>query len=66
MVNKEIVKKNYDRGLWSIEMLNSLVGKNKLTAGEFEEITGQPYGGTVHSVATAELDAAYKEGVNAV
>lgn len=66
MTNKEIAQKNFTRGLWTVEMLNSLVQKNKLTAGEFEEITGQPYGGAVQSVATAELDAAYKEGVNAV
>ena len=45
MTNKEIAQKNFTRGLWTVEMLNSLVQKEKLSKAEFEEITGQAYTG---------------------
>lgn len=38
-----MAKKNYERGLWTIEMLDRLVDIGKLTAIEFKEITGQDY-----------------------
>ena len=43
MTVKEMAKKNYERGLWTIEMLDRLVDIGKLTAIEFKEITGQDY-----------------------
>jgi hypothetical protein len=45
MTTKELAKKNYDRGLWSREMLKALVAKTALsfTAADFEEITGEAY-----------------------
>lgn len=43
MTVKEMAKKNYDRGLWTIEMLDRLVEIGKLTQIEFKEITGEDY-----------------------
>ena len=43
MTTKDIAKKNFDRGLWSIEMLVKLVNKGKLTSAEYEEIVGSVY-----------------------
>ncbi len=34
---------NFKRGLWSGDMLRALVTRGKLTAEEFEEITGNEY-----------------------
>lgn len=38
----DLAKKNYGR-TWTIEMLVALVGKNKLTPEQYEEITGEVY-----------------------
>lgn len=43
MTTKEMAQKNYNRGLWSIEMLVKLVNKGKLTSSEYEEIVGSVY-----------------------
>ena len=43
MTTKDIAKKNFDRGLWSVEMLVKLVNKGKLTSSEYEEIVGSAY-----------------------
>jgi hypothetical protein len=43
MTIKEMAKKNYERGLWTIEMLDKLVAVGKLTAIEFKEITGKDF-----------------------
>ncbi len=43
MTTQEMAKKNFDRGLWTIEMLHRLVEVGKLTAIEFREITGQDF-----------------------
>lgn len=36
---KDLAKKNYDRGLWTVEMLSALVEKGKLTEADYLEIT---------------------------
>lgn len=36
-------KFNYRHGLWNEERLRALVSAGRLTAEEFEEITGKPY-----------------------
>lgn len=41
----EKVKKYYDRGLWKKAAVRSAVVKEWITAEEYEEITGEPYGG---------------------
>lgn len=43
MTVKEMAKKNFERGLWTIEMLHRLVEVGKLTAIEFKEITGEDF-----------------------
>ena len=43
MTTKDIAKKNFERGLWSVEMLVKLVNKGKLTSTEYEEIVGFAY-----------------------
>ena len=40
MTIKDMAKRNYDRGLWTVEMLSALVEKGKLTQNEYDEITG--------------------------
>ncbi|NLY44114.1 MAG: XkdX family protein [Clostridiaceae bacterium] len=40
----EIIKKNYDRGLWNKQMVAVAVNKGVITAEEYEQITGEPYG----------------------
>ena len=43
MTTTEMAKKNYEKGLWTIEMLDRLVEVGKLTAIEFKEITGEDF-----------------------
>ena len=38
-----LAKKNYDDGMWSKAMLKMLVARDRLTAAEYEEITGEVY-----------------------
>jgi uncharacterized XkdX family phage protein len=37
----EIIKHNYERGLWSIQMVRTAVKKGVITAEQFKEITGE-------------------------
>lgn len=46
MKTKEMALRNYARGLWTDDMLAKLVAKGKITAAEYEEITGEGYTGT--------------------
>lgn len=39
MTTFELAKQNYDRGLWTAEMLEALAGKGRLTLDEVREIT---------------------------
>lgn len=43
MTIKEMAKKNYERGLWTVEMLAALVAKGKMTEADYNEITGETY-----------------------
>ena len=45
MTTKELAKKNYDRGIWSKDMLKALVRKatTTFTAADYEEITGETF-----------------------
>ena len=38
-----LVKKYYDKGLWSKAMVANAVVKEWITAEEYETITGEPY-----------------------
>lgn len=62
MTTKELAMKNYPR-CWTDDMVARLVMKGKLTAADYVEITGKEYTGELNTVTTAELDGAYKEGV---
>lgn len=39
----ELVKRNYDRGLWTANMVRLAVRKGVITKEQFKEITGQDY-----------------------
>ena len=39
----EIIKKNYDRGLWTKQMVKVAVVKGVITADQYKEITGEDY-----------------------
>ena len=39
-MNFETVKRNYERGLWSLAMVKMAVRKGVITAGQYREITG--------------------------
>ena len=39
----EIIKKNYDKGLWTKAMVKMAVKKKVITAEEYELITGEIY-----------------------
>lgn len=41
MTLKDMAKKNYDRGLWTVEMLQTLVDKGKLTQEDMDKIVGK-------------------------
>ena len=42
-MNYEIIKKNYDRGLWSRAMVRVAVKKGIITPEEYREITDEEY-----------------------
>ncbi len=42
-MNFERIKRNYDDGLWSIEMVKVAVKKGVITETQFLEITGAVY-----------------------
>ncbi|WP_130850766.1 XkdX family protein [Intestinimonas timonensis] len=62
----ETIKARYDKGYVTDEQLGRYVTLGVLTEDQAEEIKGGSSTGPVpeDSIATAELDAAYKEGVN--
>lgn len=39
----EIIKRNYEQGLWTKQMVKLAVGR-VITAEQYEEIVGEPYG----------------------
>lgn len=39
----EIIKRNYERGLWSKQMVAVAVRKGVITPEQYQEITGEPY-----------------------
>lgn len=42
-MNYTTVKKNFDRGLWSLAMVKMAVRKGIITKDEYTEITGKEY-----------------------
>ena len=43
MTNKEMAMHNFDRNLWTEDMVAKLVAKGKITSADYAEITGKPY-----------------------
>ena len=41
MTLKDMAKKNYDRALWTVERLQALVDKGKLTQEDMDKIVGK-------------------------
>lgn len=39
----DIVKRNFDQGLWTAQMVRLAVRKGVITKEQFKEITGQDY-----------------------
>ena len=42
-MNYDIIKRNFDRKLWSTAMVRSAVKKGVITPEQFREITGETY-----------------------
>ena len=42
-MNYKMIKRNYEKGLWSIAMVKVAVKKGIITKEEFKEITGELY-----------------------
>lgn len=42
-MNFEIVKKNYDKGLWTKQLVRMAVRKGVITKEQYAEITGENY-----------------------
>lgn len=38
-----MAKRNYDSGMWNKVMMQMLVARDRLTAAEYKEITGEAY-----------------------
>ena len=42
-MNFETIKKNYDRGLWTLALVKMSVRKGVITKEQYKEITGKDY-----------------------
>lgn len=42
-MNFATIKRNFDRGLWSKQMVKMAVRKGIITKAQYEEITGEAY-----------------------
>ena len=42
-MNYDTIKKNYDKGLWTIALVKVAVKKGIITSEQFKTITGQVY-----------------------
>ena len=42
-MNFKMIKRNYDKGLWSLAMVKMAVRKGVITKEEYKEITGEEY-----------------------
>lgn len=63
----KIVKRNYERGLWTTAMVATACAKGVISSAEYREITNEAYAGAVS--AREQLDAAaaaMAEGVNSI
>jgi hypothetical protein len=42
-MNYDTIKMNYEKGLWTVQMVRMAVRKGVITKAQFEEITGEKY-----------------------
>lgn len=42
-MNYELIKRNYERGLWTAVMVKMAVRKGLITKEQYKEITGEAY-----------------------
>lgn len=42
-MNFDIIKRNFDRGLWNKQMVKMAVRKGVITKDQYQEITGEIY-----------------------
>ena len=42
-MNHETIKRNYEKGLWSLALVKMAVRKGLITKEEYKEITGKDY-----------------------
>ena len=42
-MNFKMIKRNYDKGLWSLAMVKTAVKKGVITKEEYKEITAKEY-----------------------
>lgn len=42
-MNFKTIKRNYDKGLWSLAMVKMAVRKGIITKAQYQEITGEIY-----------------------
>ena len=42
-MNFKMIKRNYDKGLWTVQMVKMAVRKGVITKEQFKEITGEIY-----------------------
>lgn len=42
-MNFKMIKRNYEKGLWSLAMVKTAVRKGVITKEEYKEITGEEY-----------------------
>lgn len=64
MLDKQTIKERHDKGYVTDEQLGRYVALLVITEAEAAEIRGETGPEPGDSIATAELDAAYREGVN--
>lgn len=42
-MNYETIKKNYEKGLWTVQLVKMAVKKGVITKEQYKEITGNDY-----------------------
>ena len=61
----EMIKRNFDRGLWNKQMVGMAVKKGIISAAQYQEITGEVYSEEpTPEEQLAAVEAAMREGVN--
>lgn len=62
----EMIKRNYERGLWNKQMVAVAVAKGVITEAQYGEITGEAYTGANVPVTMAQTVQAHDDALNAL